>query len=154
MKLLRATNNQFVFRLTRRERPLLLAVLGRFPCIPAAHHRLSRNAPSPDAAANQQLLDEALAEHRAEKVQQLRALLGDPGRFREVPTGAELTLSPGDLEWLLQVLNDVRVGSWVQLGSPEQTAEVVNEETAPHLWTMEMAGYFQMQLLRAQEGRK
>jgi hypothetical protein len=152
MKLLRSARGRLVFHLSRRERPLLLAVLERYPCIPPAHHRLSRKAPTADADANQQLLEEALAEHRAERLQQLRALLADPKRWRELPTGAELTLSGGDLEWLLQVLNDVRVGSWVLLGSPERPVEVVNEETTPYLWAMEVAGFFQMQLLHAQQG--
>ena len=34
-------------------------------------------------------------------------------------SGLQLTLSGPEIEWLLQVLNDVRVGSWIALGSPD-----------------------------------
>jgi hypothetical protein len=49
----------------------------------------------------------------------------------------------------MQVLNDVRVGSWVILGSPDKKPAELNATTAPHFLAMEMAGYFQMQLLEA-----
>ena len=59
------------------------------------------------------------------------------------------------MDWVLQVLNDVRVGSWVLLGSPEELAMDLNEKTAPHFRAMEMAGYFQAQFLRrSQEERE
>ena len=40
----------------------------------------------------------------------------------------------------------------MRLGSPEEKPARLNEKTAPHFWAMEMAGYFQMQLLEALEG--
>jgi hypothetical protein len=59
------------------------------------------------------------------------------------------------MEWLLQVFNDIRVGSWVLLGSPEDNIEaaLVDADSARIFWDMEMAGNFQMQLLAALEGR-
>jgi len=48
---------------------------------------------------------------------------------------------------LLQVLNDVRIGSWIELGSPERPLEALGAKTAPAVWAMEMAGAFQMSLL-------
>jgi hypothetical protein len=62
-----------------------------------------------------------------------------------------MTLSAADVEWLLQVFNDVRVGSWVHLGLPEERIAKLTLENAPHLWAMEMAGYFESQLLKALE---
>ena len=62
-------------------------------------------------------------------------------------------LSGSELEWLLQVLNDIRVGSWIILGSPEQWFEAATPQTAPHLWAMELAGAFEMAFLPAVEGR-
>ena len=82
----------------------------------------------------------------------MQALLADPRRFGHTETGARLSLSPAEVEWLLQVLNDIRVGSWVILGSPEEKPAELNATTAPHFLAMEMAGYFQMQLLEALEG--
>jgi hypothetical protein len=149
MKLVKATNNKFVFELGQREKRSLPQTLKLYPCVPSAHHVLSKSGRLPDAAANQQLLDEALAEQRAEHKKQVQALLADPRRFEHTETGARLSLSPADVEWLMQVLNDIRVGSWVILGSPENKPADLTAANAPHFLAMEMAGYFQMQLLEA-----
>ena len=123
MKLVRATKTRLVFHLGQREKHLLLHLLKLYPCVPSAHHVLSKSGRLPDAEANQQLLDEALAEQRAENKKQLQALLADPRRFQEhTESGARLSLSPAEAEWLMQVLNDIRVGSWIILGSPDEQA--------------------------------
>jgi len=147
VKILRA-EDKYVFQLFRREKQLLIALLKLYPCITSVQ-QLSQSAALPEAS--QRLLEEALSEQRAENKRQVQALLKDPNRLQPTDTGCRLKLSPGELEWLLQILNDIRVGSWVQLGSPEQKMELalLNDKTAPHLWAMEMAGYFQMELLAA-----
>jgi hypothetical protein len=154
MKLLRKGNDKFVFHLGKKDRPMLNAVLDRYPVVPSAHQPLSRTAPASQNEVNQRLLDEALAEQRQENKRQLRGLLADPERFKETSHGWHLTLSLTDIEWLLQVLNDVRVGSWIVLGAPEQDLWnlQLNEQTAQHALAMEMAGYFQMRLLEALGG--
>jgi hypothetical protein len=151
VKLIRTSKDRLLFHLGKREKELLFRLLMIYPRIPAAHQPLSKSGRLPDQPASQRLLDEALAEHRAENKKQLQVLLADPARLAEDQTGWRLSLSSPELEWLLQVLNDVRVGSWVILGSPEQRREVVNAKTAPHLWAMEMAGAFQMEFLEAME---
>ena len=152
MKLIQATTNQMVFHLGQREERLLAQVLNLYPCMPPAHQKLSKAGRLPEPEANQRLLDEALAEHRAENKKQLQALLSDRRRFEHTETGARLSLSPAQVDWVLQMLNDVRVGSWILLGSPEQMAVDLNETTAPHFRAMEMAGYFQAQFLQALGG--
>jgi hypothetical protein len=153
LKLIRTTRKSLLFQFGRRERALLLTVLQLYPRIPPAHQRLSQSARVPDPEGAQHLLDEALAEQRAENRKQLQALLTDPKRFTEKKTGLWLRLSFADAEWLLQVLNDIRVGSWIFLGSPAEGSRVLTEQTAPHFWVMEMAGYFQSTLLEALENR-
>jgi hypothetical protein len=155
MKLIRTQREKHVFHLGKREKQLLLALLDRYPLIPPAHQRLSKSAPADENETDQRLLDEALTEHRQENKRQLRALLEDGRRFHDTKTGCRVALSATDLEWLLQVLNDIRVGSWIRLGSPEKDLQdfELNETTAPHAWAMELAGYFQMNLLAALEGR-
>jgi len=138
----------------RRERDLFLELLPLYPRTPAAHRKLSKSSILPDAEAAQKLLDDALAEQRDQNRQLLEQLMLDLARFQVQPTGLKLVLSEADTEWLLQVLNDIRVGSWVLLGSPEDphTVEQLTEETVPNLWAMEMSGYFQMHLLKALTG--
>ncbi len=152
MKLIRTTNSRVLFHLGHWEAHLLLEILNLYPCLPPAHHKLSQAGWLPESDANQRLLDEALAEHRTENRKQLQALLADRRRFAPTETGGRLSLPPAEVEWLLQVLNDIRVGSWVRLGSPEEKPVAINEKTAPHYRAMEVAGYFEAQLLEALGG--
>jgi hypothetical protein len=155
MRFLRTDARGLVFTLRKREHAVLLAVLARYPCLPAGHQRLSRTMTGESAADNQSLLDEALAAQRAENQGRLAAFLAEPGRFAELKQSWHLTLTPTDADWLLQVLNDVRVGCWVRLGSPDFEAGVrvkLNEETAPDFWTMEAAAQFEHHLLEALGG--
>jgi len=148
VNLLRTGKNGLVFQLHEREKQLLLHMLRLYPLVPASHHRLSQDADAPRADENQRLLEEALAERRQENRRQILAMVEDPARFRKTKTGFELTVSPAQIEWLLQVLNDVRVGSWLMLGEPEQGDEpVVTEENAKHLLALELCGEFESVLL-------
>ena len=104
--------------------------------------------------SNQHLLEEALAEHRNENKKQLDAMLQEPGRFEDSPTGYRLSLSAGQVEWLLQVFNDIRVGSWLQLGSPDEKKGKrlrINLKNARYVWAMELSGHFQYVLLSARD---
>ncbi len=154
MKITR-TATRFVFHLGKRDKHFFVELLKRYPCMPPAHQRLSKSPPPSEEQSDQHLLDEALAEQRAENRKQLDSLLADQNRFKETESGCRLSLTPGDVEWLLQVLNDIRVGSWVRLGSPEPKLELatLNNLTAPDFWAMELAGYFQMHLLEALGGK-
>jgi hypothetical protein len=149
VKLVRASKARLLFQLARREASLLLQVLKLYPRVPSAHQPLSKSGRVPDRQENQRLLDEALADQRAANKKQLQALLGDPKRFRQVETGFHLSLTRSEAEWVLQVLNDIRVGSWIILGSPEGKLEGLNASTAQDFWAMEIAGHFEMELVEA-----
>jgi len=157
VRLLRASKGNYQFHLGEREKHVFCEVLGLYPCIPPAHQPLSKNGKLPDGEVNQQLLDEALTEQRAENQKLLQTFVSDPLRLvaikKQNDDGFRLTLSPAELEWLLQILNDIRVGSWLKLGSPEEPRLVLNAATMPHVWAMEASGHFQMQLLAAVEKR-
>ena len=153
MKLLKADNDQFVFQLNSGEKAALLEVLARYPCVPPAHHRLTRKGMSDPDSDKQRLLDEALAEQRAQNRRQLQTLLHNPGTFQRGQTCWRFRLRHGDFEWLLQVLNDIRVGSWLALGSPEELPRGMPDdpERATQVLGMELAGLFQRTLLEAVE---
>src|SRR6185369_5111183 len=96
------------------------------------------------------LLDEALAAQRASNKRRLESWLAAPDRFKHDETGYEFKLSRADSEWLLQVLNDVRVGSWLLLGEPEESFErpQSDDPQVVRRWAaMQVAGYFQTALL-------
>ncbi len=150
MKLLRLHNDRYIFHLGKPESELLTIVLRLYPVIPPAHQRLSKSAAAVNEA-NQRLLDEALAEQRTENKKFVESFLTDAKRFQVEEVSTQMTVTAGEIEWLLQVLNDVRVGNWVLLGSP--TAEplriAAKDVNAPRLWAMELAAMFQMNLIRA-----
>ncbi len=150
MKLIRTGKGQLRFQLTPREKELLLNVLQLYPRIPSGYQPLSQSTGREEA--NQCLLDEALAETRLQNQKELRMLLSDSQRLRQQEGQWQLTLAPVDVGWLLQVLNDIRIGSWIHLGSPATPLKALNAQTAPDLWAMEMAGSFQMRFLELLEG--
>ena len=149
MKLIQGSKATLLFQLGRREGSLLLQVLKLYPRVPPAHQPLSKSGRLPDQEENQQLLDEALAEQRAANKKQLQTLLADPRRFQRTDAGFRLSLSRAEAEWVLQVLNDIRVGSWIILGSPEGEIGGLDAGTASDFGAMEMAGYFEAELLKA-----
>ena len=153
MKLIRTKREKLVFEISLPEKRLLFEVLKLYPLISATHHRLSKTAKHDE---NQRLLEESLAAQREENRKNVRAMLVEPGRFQAAASGFQLTLSGPEIEWLLQVLNDVRVGSWIALGSPdpEQGKKIVfNEKILPHFRMMELAGAFEMVFLDALTAR-
>ena len=150
MKLIRADKDRFTFGISKREKGLLFQILQLYPLVPPAHHQLTKSGEGQVHAENQRLLEEALAEQRRENRRQLLAMLNEPTRFRETDAGLRFTLMASEMEWLLQVLNDVRVGSWLALGEPEELEiPEVNQTNAPYVLAMESAGYFQSALLDA-----
>ena len=157
MKLIQADKDRLVFHLERREKRSLCEILKLYPLVPEAYQQVSKTAQSDAIKASQQLLEEALAAQRQENKKQVLAMINEPERFQETESGFHFNLSVSQLEWLLQVLNDIRVGSWIALGSPDtEKGEkiLLTEQTAPYLWVMEMAGYFETVLLDALNGKQ
>jgi hypothetical protein len=143
--------DSFLLYLVRQEKNLLFDLLKLYPQIPVGHFPLSKGGRVPEPEANQRLLEEALAEQRKANKSQLQAFLSDPKRCEPTEPGFRLRLSEAELEWLLQMLNDIRIGSWIRLGSPEEGQEMTRLEprTMPFFWAMELAGDIQIVLVRA-----
>lgn len=154
MILIRAEKETCVFQLAAREKTLLFELLKTYSQAPLAQRLVTKSGRLPDQNASQRLLDEALAEQRTENKRRLEGMIKNPHHWKDEHSHWLLTLSQAEIEWLLQVLNDIRVGSWVQLGSPEHWPGTISPETAPRIWSMELAGAFQMAFLHALEGDK
>jgi hypothetical protein len=150
VKLVASAPDRFVFQLAGREKELLSTLISLYPRVPAAHQPLSKTSSLEESS--QRLLEESLGEQRRANQKQIQALLTDRGHLKQNQQGWTLSLSGGELEQLLLILNDVRVGSWVRLGSPDPRLEVLDEKMAPDFWAMEMAGHFQMRFLEALDG--
>ena len=150
MKLIRTYRGRLTFSLDENEKRLLFQVLQLYPLVPPTHHRLSENGEGPKYDENQHLLEEALAQQRRENRRKVVTMLDEPGRFRETTSDIQLWLSSAQVEWLLQVLNDVRVGAWLALGEPDELGlPDIDKENAAYVLAMEGAGYFESVLLTA-----
>lgn len=152
MKRVSTDDQSVVFQLRAPEHEALLDIFQTYPVVPPAHQSVSKELKDPHTTDYQHLLDEALAEQRAANKKHLDAWLATPGRFKKTKAGYRFTLERTDAEWLLQVLNDIRVGHWLRLGSPEPgelKPQHLDAQQLPAWLMMEMTGYFQMSLLEA-----
>lgn len=149
MNLKRTGKTTLAFEMNAAEREIVLETLQLYPLVPATHHRLTKAAEA-QSEENQRLLEESLAQQRTEHRQQLDALLNDPARFKQVGDKFRLRLKDTDLDWLLQVFNDIRVGCWLQLGEPdEDKSPTITPENFRYGFAMDVSGMFQSALLAA-----
>jgi hypothetical protein len=145
---------QFAFELSAQEKSLLCALLQLFPLTPVTHPRLDQNTklPAAEAETNRRLLAEALSSRKAESKKWVLATLAGTDHFKPGNSGFYFTLQRPEMETLLQVLNDVRIGSWLTLGSPdtEKVQELLMDpRSALHVHRLEIAGWFEMFFLRS-----
>lgn len=140
------------------ERNLLLTLFSR-PAEPRQRVQLSRTSEALEEQCQSDLAGE-LETHRAEVRSRLVMLLGVASPIQttiQTPTGARedsgwiLRLTPEDREFLLQALNELRLGAWEQLGRPNPPE--VPDDLAPtspdilHWWNLEISSRFQGRLL-------
>jgi hypothetical protein len=141
-----------IFQNTAREEALLLAVLRLYPVVQNSYHHLSKDSQNA-SSAEQRLLEESMAQQRATHRRKLDELFLSPHRFfKDAPGERRLALTREQFEWLLQVLNDIRVGSWIKLGCPDLQKDAPPELTranARALQSMQLSGQFQSALLEA-----
>jgi hypothetical protein len=150
MKKVRTTKDYQVFHLLPQEKQLLLEILKLYPVIPESHASLSKTGDLEAWAEQEALLREALAEQRQHHQQQLQSLLNDPQWFTRCANGYRFTLNQAQLEWLLQILNDIRIGSWLKLGAPEDYDRrkiAITEQNARYVMAMDLCGIFQSALM-------
>lgn len=154
MKLFQANENGYGFEFNLREKQLLFKVLSLYPLVPPSHHHLTRKSASA-GDEQQKLLDESLASHRVESRQRVQALINNPKNFPAFGSGFRWFAARAEMEWMLQVLNEVRVGSWLALGSPnlqQPKHAVPTAENEAHYWAMDLAGTFEMIFISALSG--
>jgi len=152
VKLTRADQSEFSFQIEGHEKHALFKLLELYPLVPAGHQKLSKNGARPE---DEQLLQSSINSQREENKRQVLAMMNAKSRFQPNKEGYRFTLKAAQVEWLLQVLNDIRIGSWLLLGAPdkhEKTLASLNERTAANFWAMEIAGLFESVLLDAVSG--
>ena len=153
MKLVESKDGQYVFRFSQRERLMLTHVLKQFPVGSGAVGPLSKSGDEQKLAEHERLLEEAMAEQRAEHKRLMDAFLGEDGRFAvDSKGGFRLRLTTAQMDWLLRVLNEVRVGLWMKLGRPQELGLLTLAGQIEPVVTMEICAVFQSRLLAALSG--
>jgi hypothetical protein len=142
--------DQFFFQLGSLDKALLFQLIERYPLVPSSHFKSST---TPEISIDSEFIGELLAEERQENKRKLNGFFISAKKFSS--SGEEkslLALSFAEMQWLLQILNDIRVGSWIQLASPDENAmeafdqgHQLNEQS----WAMVLASRFQSTLLSA-----
>ena len=140
------------FHLTAHEKVWLIAVLALYPLTDDTQHHITKSNRA-EVQASQELLREAMAEQRNAYRKKLDQFLAPENLFQPQPDGQfQFTVTREQADWLLQVLNDIRVGSWIKLGRPEAEqlrALSLIETNTRHIIAMEICGFFQTALLEA-----
>lgn len=156
MKLVERQGGRLVFSLANRERIFLERLLTFFPMQPDVRPPLSRDAESRFQLADAELLlHEALREGHREATEWIKLRFTEGEMLAKVKSGWRLTLDEHDVERLLQILNEMRVGAWQRLGSPDDLREDLLASTpsqGPLYAIMTLAGQFEILLLQAISG--
>lgn len=155
MKCFGWNEDRLLFEIGRRDKRLLIELLKCYPLVPVSHHTLTRSQSAEVDPVSQQMLAEAMEARQKEQKGRVGEWLQSKDRFVARGTNWRFELTREELEWLLQVLNDVRVGSWLILGCPdpdEGKPPVVALSDTRHVFLMEMSGYFECLLIEAIQG--
>jgi len=144
MKLLKQVRNGWEYELNHQEAMCLRTLVREFPLTPATPAKITTAESARKAAERERLLNESMVEHRMDmKLKAARLLKASQAGWR-------LRLNPEERETLLQLLNDIRVGSWRALGEPEdlefKSPSASERKLCFHTF-MQLAGYFEVKLL-------
>jgi len=156
MRLRRQTAKGREYELSPQEARYLRLLIGEFPITPGVTPPISRIDSGHAVEERQRLLDEALAEQRLElKRRATLWLAGEQLKFEGEHWRLKVNLE--EREWLLKLLNHSRLGCWHALGKPEdmeqppQIHSAYGKELVYHTF-MQLAGYFEAELLREEDG--
>ncbi len=152
MRRIQRDEHAIVIELEDQELHLVKRLLSGYPLVDNQKRELSKETPPANLIDDTELLRSSLNERAEHNRQRLARWLGQDQTLTAKDDGWHLTLALRDIDWFLQILNDLRVGSWHQLGCPgpeEQQQMDYSAENVQALWTMEIAGALQMMVLQS-----
>jgi hypothetical protein len=156
MKLVKQGGSGWQYWLNQDEANMLRVLVRQFPVTAISPVKITKTDPDPKAAEREQLLNESLAELRAELKLKAGKLVGED-RFKASDGGQIFRIGAEERETMLQILNDIRIESWHVLGDPEEIEmdqAGMSRETLKHYHFMHLAGYFEHHFLNLEEPKK
>jgi hypothetical protein len=149
------TSGNFVFRFEPPEREMFSRILEMFPIQQGTLRPINEDAHA------QELLEKALQEQRQKLREDADRLLRANGELAidaEFNEFWDLKLTASEIEWVLQMLNDVRLGTWTQIGCPNPTNDMKfegkpSDELVRGHVIMQLCASWQGILMYAAEGR-
>jgi len=157
MKLRTQARNNWEYDLTHQETMCLRMVINAFPLTldPAKTAvPISRTDSSTQADERQRLLNDSLSEHRSQ-LKRRAAVFLTADKLKEERSGWRLQLGAEEREFLLQLLNEIRIESWRALGEPADLELVPRPDSHKELRLynlMQLAGFFEFALLDHEVG--
>lgn len=150
MTLYESNPSATLIAMSEAEEDLVRDVFSAYPLVANESRELTKSDGHEDLQEDTELLRSSIAEHNQLSRVRLDKWLADPDTFRRIEEQRVLTIKTEDTDWMLQILNDLRIGSWQQLDCPsqEELSQVsLNSETFRPLCTMEFSGILQSILL-------
>lgn len=147
MNLVSANEHGVVFGVHSGERELFERTLERYPVIPGARAPLTREGSEEDLAEAQEMLETLTREAKAENVRRVADFLRKPRQFEAKDGVLRLNVARGELNWLLEIVNEIRVGVWSRLGEPDPGNIPFNTSNIEDWIAMEYCAEIQMNLL-------
>ena len=154
MRLVPSQDDRLIFQLSAQEKDLFLAVVSFYPLLNPDYHRLTKTVEGQTMAEEQKLLREAMEEQRRDNKKKLAEFINGIDWAEDKEKQSHLILTAAQTDWLLQILNDVRVGAWDIVGRPNPThGDKVSLQTknSHYYGVMELSGLFQEAFLHALE---
>ena len=151
MRVTAASRHEVSIELSETEANFIAEALSSYPLVSNENRELTKSSDSAMLAEATDLLRGSLDDWTQQTRTRLQDWLNAPGTLSRSEKDWRLRISSDDSEWLLPVLNDLRVGSWHQLKCPDQEALqqlTLSPEVIRPLWTMELTGILQSILLR------
>lgn len=154
MKLLNKTGEKFVFELMSEEKELLSKIFGLYPMLDRDKIELSKTIKDEQICQSKKILSDAFKEFQDSNKRFISELFEKSDNFKpsEDYEYYTLELDGEQIERLLQILNDIRVGMWQKLGCPDLENRkdfIRSAEDVFAVYIMDICEYFEYYLLKA-----
>ena len=146
MKLVKHTGYLWEYELDEKEAVVLKSLLNHFPFTKSFPSKMSKGTHDAQSLDREILLNSSLSTHRGGLEKAAKKLARES--LSEGLSNWSLKLKPDEQETMLQILNDIRIGAWRELGEPEDTQQKPVPPAQFQLWNlMNLAGYFESGLI-------